>query len=89
MKSKPVVHDCEFCGHATSSDFLDYAAFEELLKDLDAAARTAKFAAHAQRQLDDKLPLHRAQKAIEQARSILRPHLYAFEDAARIAFTVA
>jgi len=76
MRSQPNV---------TSSDFLDYAAFERILQDLDAAARTAQFAARSLRQLDDKLPLHRAQKAIEQARSILRPHVFAFEDAARIA----
>jgi len=71
--------------NATSSDFLDYDAFQQLLADLDAAARTAQFAARAERSLAGKLPLHRAQKAIEQARSILRPHVFAFEDAARIA----
>ena len=71
--------------NATSSDFLDYAAFQQLLMDLDAAARTVQCAARSLRQLEAKLPLHRTQKAIEQARSILRPHVFAFEDAARIA----
>lgn len=86
MKSKPARHDCEACESATADDFLDYAEFKGLMKDLDAAARTMQFAAHSVTTLADKLPLHRAQEAIESARAILRPHVFVYGDAARIAF---
>lgn len=65
-------------------DYLSHEQFEELLKNLDRAQRSANRAALYSQGLDDKLRFTKLEKEIRTARLQLRLMYYEFENAANI-----
>lgn len=72
------------CGKPTTRDVLPYEAFEEALKDLDLATRTARFASEEASSLEDKLRFERLRSTIANARGSLRLMLFEYQDAAHL-----